>query len=300
MDRIPSETKMNPHPAPADDTAALAVVFHKGMADTHRLPIDQVIRTLQELQDLVREIGKRVQLQNGVDEPDGDFGLQLLGGRTGLLLKRGSLRAEAVATRDVVNARKTFAQITGNILGYTKKPIQSESFEDSLVARRLLRISDLQKDTKTQISIILKGTGTPRIRATLGPKTWPNLKAAALPNMRVDGITAYGKLRQINDRSKTDDRPDHFWGELIGDGHEIWRLRFQADRLPAVLPLFGKQVRVEGEAVYFGYRHPRITVRHIEKDEDRDYVAALHAMRTGAFKIFSEATTEELLAELHG
>ena len=250
---------------------------------------------------MVREVGRRIQAQNGVEAPDGDFGLQLVGGRTGLVFRKGSLKTGAVATRDVANAKRTFRVITGNVDQYNKKPVQPTSIEDAIVARRLIRIGRIQSAAHTQISIVTGGNEMKTARTTLGEKTWANLKAAAPRNMRIEGLTLYGRLRQLNDRSKKDDASEgHFWGELVGEGHELWRLKFPAEQLGTVLPLFRKQVEVQGDATYFGFGSPRLIVKNIQKDPERDYLSALDQMRGGALKVFSEYTTEELLAEVHG
>jgi hypothetical protein len=293
-------TDVKPEQTALDDAASLELVFQKGMADSHRLPIDQVIRTLQEFQELVREVGRRVQTKNGVENPDGDFGLQLVGNRAGMIFRKGSLKAGAVATRDVANAKRTFNLITANVNAYTKKSVRPATIEDAIVARRLLRIGDLQKSSRTQIAIVTKGTEMASTKATLTEATWQHLRAAAQPHMKVEGLTLYGRLRQLNDRSKSEDTDGHFWGELAGEGQEVWRLRFPADRLGEVLPLFRQQVTVEGDATYFGFRHPRLIVKHIAKEPERDLVGAVTVLRSGAMKRFADFTTEELLAELHG
>jgi hypothetical protein len=55
-----------------------SVVFDKGEAAKHRLPLSHVISSLRELDLLIRELGQKIQRANGVRNPDGDFGIELL------------------------------------------------------------------------------------------------------------------------------------------------------------------------------------------------------------------------------
>ncbi len=119
--------------------------------------------------------------------------------------------------------------------------------------------------------------------------------------MRVEGLQLFGRLRQLNDRSRTENTDGHFWGELVTDAGDVWRLRFSADLLSRVLPLFMKQVSITGDATYFGpAKNPRLAVRFVKADPERDYVKAFDAFRESGVELFGPAITEELLAELYG
>jgi hypothetical protein len=56
-----------------DDATTFTLIFRKGLADRNRLPIEQVIKTLQEFREMMREVGQQVQRRKGVENPDGDF-----------------------------------------------------------------------------------------------------------------------------------------------------------------------------------------------------------------------------------
>jgi hypothetical protein len=76
---------------PKKTETTFSVVFKKGMALKNRLPLSHVISTLRELDYMIREVGRKVQQENGRQEPDGDFGIELLAGATGLAFHKGSL-----------------------------------------------------------------------------------------------------------------------------------------------------------------------------------------------------------------
>ena len=63
------------------DAALFTIIFRKGLADRKRLPLAHVIRTLQEVDELIREVGRQVQKERGIENPTGDFGIELLAGR---------------------------------------------------------------------------------------------------------------------------------------------------------------------------------------------------------------------------
>ena len=87
----------------AQSGAIFSVVFDKGMAAKHRLPLSHVINTLRELDLLIRELGKTIQRANGVRTPDGDFGIELLANSSGFAFRKGSIESRAAITKDVAN-----------------------------------------------------------------------------------------------------------------------------------------------------------------------------------------------------
>lgn len=90
-----------------------SVVFDKGQASRHRLPLSHVITTLRELDLLISEVGQKIQRANGVKNPDGDFGVELLANSSGFAFSKGSIESRAVLTKDVKNGIATITQIIG-------------------------------------------------------------------------------------------------------------------------------------------------------------------------------------------
>ena len=288
--------------AKQNDNTVFTLVFRKGLAERNRLPIEQVIKTLQEFQEMIREVGKQVQRRNGVEHPDGDFGIELLASASGLAFRKGSLKSSAAATRDIVNAQETLHLIYSNVRSYAKPAsIQTEP-SDVLIARRMFKIGELQREAKTELAVQLKINTERTKTATLNEKAIFNLETMSAPQMRVDRMALYGRLRQLNDRTKSDEGGRYFWGELTTDAGEKWRLKFLATDVGRVLPLFRHQVFVQGEATYFGTKSPRLDVigGAITLDPDRDYLAAFDSMRSAGEDLFGETDSSELLRELNG
>ena len=223
------------------ENTAFTLVFRKGLAERNRLPIEQVIKTLQEFQEMIREVGKQVQRRNGVENADGDFGIELLASSTGLVFRKGSLKANAAATRDLTNAQETLTLIYSNVRSFSKPPSGQLERTDAIIARRMYKIGELQREAKTELAVVVKireqGTKT----ASLTERAIANLEAMSAPQMRVGGITLYGRLRQLNDRSKEEDGGKYFWGELHTETHEKWRLRFLSSDVGRILPMFRSQ-----------------------------------------------------------
>jgi hypothetical protein len=51
------------------DNAVFTIVFRKGLAERNRLPLEHVIRTLQELDEVIKEVGRQVQRERGRENP---------------------------------------------------------------------------------------------------------------------------------------------------------------------------------------------------------------------------------------
>jgi hypothetical protein len=287
-----------------NDTTTFTLVFKKGLADRNRLPIEQVIKTLQEFQELVREVGKQVQSTKGVESPDGDFGIELLASTTGLVFRKGSLKATAAATKDVENAAETFSLIQNNVRAFAKPSAPnmaaSMTATDTLIARRMHVIGGIQQKAKTELAVVVK---TPEKRrattATLTPQAVTNLDALSAPQMRVGAVTLYGKLRELKDRSKEVEGGKYFWGELQTETHEKWRLRFPVKEVNNVLPLFRSQVTVQGNATYFGAQSPRLEVLDITHDPSRNYLDAFAELSAIGAEVFGDADSKELIEELY-
>lgn len=283
-----------------DDSTTFTLVFKKGLAERNRLPIEQVIKTLQEFQEMVREVGKQVQRRNGVERPDGDFGIELLASATGLVFRKGSLKANAAPTRDLVNAQETLHLIVDNVRSYAKPAVAVPDAEEATIARRMTRIGELQREARTELAVQVKTKEHRLQTATLTERAIVNLETMNAPQMKIAGLDLYGRLRQLNDRSRDDEGGEYFWGELVTDTDEIWRLRFKVGNLDDVLPLFRHQVYVAGNATYFGAANPRLEVHDIRPDADRDYLAAFDVMRGLGHDLFGDADGDELLQAMKG
>jgi len=89
------------------------VKLEKGLADRKRLPLSHVISVLDELRQLITEIGKDLQRRKGIANPTGDFGLELLAGENGMAFRGGSVEANIVISERPATGFSPIKQIKG-------------------------------------------------------------------------------------------------------------------------------------------------------------------------------------------
>jgi hypothetical protein len=115
------------------------------------------------------------------------------------------------------------------------------------------------------------------------------------PELAVDGITLYGKLRELKDRSRGEDESGYFWGELIEENGQKWRIRFRDSEQKKVLNLFRKQVTIVGDVTYFKTQAARVDVSQIDEDSFPDYLAAFNHFGETYEDVFQNSTAEDIL-----
>ena len=80
------------------------VNLSQGLANRRRLPLEHVLSILSEVRQMIAETGREVQHAHGHQNPDGDFGLELLAGEGGTAFHGGSVEARIAMTTDRENA----------------------------------------------------------------------------------------------------------------------------------------------------------------------------------------------------
>jgi hypothetical protein len=275
-----------------------SIIFKKGMAKKNRLPLSHVIATLRELEFMIREVGRKVQQERGRQEPDGDFGVELLAGTTGLAFHKGSVKATAALTKDVRNGFDTLTRIveTTDIIE-KKRNIAVDEF-GAPVVRGLARISTYQEKNHTQLQLqVTQGRTTER--ALFSERGVNVIKELNAQEFAVDSVTLYGKLKKLTDQSRIEDQDD-IWGELIEDNGDKWRIKFHPIDYDKARRLFTKQVVVLGDASYFKTKLPRIDVKEITEEKKRDYVAAFDRFSQDYENILGDRDPKKILAEIRG
>ena len=274
------------------------VKFDRGLAERHRLPLDHVLSTLRELRAMVEETGRDLQRQKGVENPTGDFGMELLAG-----FKKGSFQVNIALTRDVRIGRAAVEEIIGTVnwlatmdgrIDEIKKPEDGAS----KIVRRLSRIAEIQKNDKTEMRLELRD-GRKKAAATFDDAAIASTKVLAAPQFQMEGITVYGKLFGLRDSTPDAEDGNHFWGELRRENGEMWRVRFKAEIIGDVLPLFRKQVAITGMAVYYPAQSPKLIADKVAQDTDRDYEAAFDELYGCNREIYG-TDLHSLLREIRG
>lgn len=281
------------------DAAIFTITFKKGTATQHRLPLAHVIATLQELEYMIREVGKKIQRDRGVENPDGDFGIELLAGTTGIAFKKGSIKAPAAITRDVRNGVRAVSSVIGTIDRVERKSVSSVDEYGEPVFRRLPRISTIQERDGTELGLQLVDKGQIKDTARFSDQGVRVLKELSASEFSVESVTLYGKLRRLTDMSRVEGQDD-IWGELLEDSGEKWRIKFHPNDNDKARRCFTKQVVVQGNASYFRTQPPRVDVREIKEEEPRDYVTAFDRLSKDYRELFGNRDTRKILSEIRG
>ncbi len=118
-----------------------------------------IARTLQELDELIKVVGRQVQRERGNENPTGDFGIQLLAGRTGVVFQKGSLKASAAVTQDLDSAEIAVSRVmdTANLL-QRKQPASIDP-SGALIIRRFAHLSVWQRKDRAELRLEWKKTG---------------------------------------------------------------------------------------------------------------------------------------------
>jgi len=287
----------------APSSAIFSVVFDKGKATKHRLPLSHVLNTLRELDLLIRELGKKVQRANGVRNPDGDFGIELIANSSGFAFSKGSIESRAVITKDVQNGITTVSRIIGTTNGVeSKKDSLSVDEYGAPVLRRLAKIAPFQEQDKSELRLqLLTPKGTVIESSSFGKAGIQAVQRLTASEFEIESLTVYGKLSKLWDQSRTDEEDD-IWGNLIEDNGSKWAMKFKPAALKKVQKLFffTKQVVVTGDAYYFKVKGPRLDVTEIEADKPRNYVAAFNAFGRKYKDALGDRTPQEILADIRG
>ncbi len=287
----------------APSSAIFSVVFDKGRATKHRLPLSHVLNTLRELDLLIRELGKKVQRANGVRNPDGDFGIELIANSSGFAFSKGSIESRAVITKDVQNGITTVSRIIGTTNGVeSKKDSVSVDEYGAPVLRRLAKIAPFQAQDKSELRLqLLTPKGAVIESSSFGKAGIQTVQRLTASEFEIESLTVYGKLSKLWDQSRTDEEDD-IWGDLIEDNGNKWAMKFKPAALKKVQKLFffTKQVVVTGDAFYFKVKGPRLDVTEIEPDKPRNYVAAFNAFGRKYKDALGDRTPQEILADIRG
>ncbi|MBV9763129.1 MAG: hypothetical protein JO340_21380 [Acidobacteriaceae bacterium] len=255
----------------------ITVKLRKGLADRNRLPLQHVLSVLEEFRQMIADAGRKIQRERGYADTSGNFGLEIIAGDNGLLLKRGSVQAPIAITANVSTGLLA-AQEVVNLLGFLEQEegvLDPNVTLDAALLRRVSRVAQIQRRDKLELEVSVQRPGFPEpIKATFGAAGLASIKALQAPTFEVAGVTMYGKLVELVDRDKADEGGRGFWGELRRESGETWRVQFKATDVEKATALFRKQVVVSGNAVYYRAASPKIVVETISLDADRDYEAA--------------------------
>jgi hypothetical protein len=287
---------------PADPL--FTVKLEKGLAERKRLPLSHVISVLDELRQLITEIGRDLQRRKGIANPTGDFGLELLAGASGLAFKAGSVEANIVISERQATGYKVVQSVI-----HAVEILDSEDFAelsldehlDARIVRRLNRIANIQRSDRTQMHLSASKPGEKKpIAAIFGANAMAAVRSLQSPTFKVSGSVLHGKLYHLLDRTAADNEEDKgFWGELRADNDESWRVQFRSGDEEQAAGLFKKRVIVEGTAFHYRIAHPKIICDRIYPDKKRNPEQAFDEL-FGCDKDLYRTDLPSILKTIHG
>jgi hypothetical protein len=283
-----------------NEDPVLIVKLQKGLADRQRLPLEHVIRVLEEVRQMVADAGRELQQSMGLDRANGDFGLELLAGADGVVFRKGSVQAQIAVTTNVETGILAASKIVDTINSLGNKKYAQVDEADRQIIRRLNRIASIQETDKTEMMFSVRRPGVrARFAATFSEVAIATASSMQAPVFQMEDMTLSGKLCELKDTHGDDEEEKGFWGELRRDNGEIWRIQFRPDDIQDAAQLFRKQVRMTGTAKYYRITAPKLMVKSIALDTDRDYETAFDELVGCDEKIYP-GTLSDVLRDLRG
>ena len=284
----------------AHEDPIFVVKLQKGLAERQRLPLEHVIRVLEEVRQMVADAGRDIQRSMGIDRPTGEFGLELLAGTDGVLFRKGSVQVQVALTSNVETGILATARILETIDSLGKKKYAPTDESDRSIIRRLNRIAKIQETDKTEMQFSLEKAGAKtKSVAVFNEAARATAFSMQAPVFQVENLTVTGKLCELKDTRADDEDESGFWGELRRDNGENWRIQFRMGDVEVAAKLFGKQVQVFGNGKYYRIATPKLVVRTINPDTERDYEAAFDEL-FGCDKKIYPASLDEALSGMRG
>ena len=258
------------------DAPVLVIKLQKGLAERKMLPLDHVIRVLEEVRQMVFDAGREIQRDTGIDNPDIEFGLELLAGNHGLLFKAGSVEAHVAITANTQTGVLAAHKIVDTIESLAHKKYTPATEGDRSIVRRLNRVAKIQQTDKMEMQLGISEPGKVKHakEAVFGETAAATAWAIQAPVFQMGSMVLYGKLYELKDASGKEEGAGGFWGELRRDNGELWRIQFKDDDAQKAAAQFRNQVTVTGTAKYYRIASPKLVADDIAPDKDRDYESA--------------------------
>jgi hypothetical protein len=283
-----------------NEDTIFVVKLQKGLADRQRLPLEHVIRVLEEVRQMVADAGRDIQRDMGLDRATGEFGLELLAGADGVVFRKGSVQVQVAVTTNVQAGVLAATRIVETINSLGKKKYVPADPSDLSIIRRLNRIAKIQETDRTEMHFAVKKPGVKKkSAATFNETAVATASSMQAPVFQMEDMTISGKLCELKDTHPDGEDEKGFWGELRRDNGETWRIQFRPDDANTASQLFRKQVQVTGIAKYYRITTPKLVVKTISLDTDRDYAAAFDEL-VGCDKKIYPASFEEALRAMRG
>jgi len=283
----------------------IIVKLQDGLADRHRLPLNHVISVLEEVRSMVTEAGHEIQRERGLEKP-ADFGLELLAEEGGIIFKVGSVEATIAITTNVQDgflAAQKIVKTVERLRGEQDKKTPKEDYDVHII-RRLNRIARIQKTDRTKLNLSVRAPRnghepTPDYSALFDQVAIDSVRSMQAPTFSIEPMTIYGKLMQLKDKDEEEASGRGFWGEVLRESGESWRVQFKASDVDVAARLFRHQVSITGKAFYFRAFSPKLLAQEILPETEKDYEKAFDELY-GCDKKLYNSDFVSLLKEMRG
>ncbi len=283
------------------DAPVLIVTIQKGLADRQMLPLDHVIRVLEEVRQMVLDAGREIERDRGVERGPIEFGLELVAGEKGVLIRAGSVQAQIAITANTQAGMLAAQHIVGTVNSLAASKYSPTTEGDRSIVRRLNRIAKIQQTDKTEMRLSLARPGALKIqdKAVFGEAAAATAWSIQAPVFKMEDMVLYGKLYELKDSDSDDEQEHGFWGELRRDNGDVWRIQFKSHDAEKAASLFRKQVSVRGVAKYYRIAAPKLIADDVALDKERDYEAAFDEL-IGCDKDIYPSDLASALKEVRG
>jgi hypothetical protein len=283
----------------------LTIKLEKGLADRQRLSLAHVISVLDQIRNMIADVGRELQRSKGSPQPTGDFGLELIAGAGGTIVRKGSITANIALTQNTQTGLEATRQVVQTIELLDREELAGIDPRDQIdprIVKGLIKIARIQRLDKTEMRIGIKGVGKRNklVTARFGESGMAAVRALQTSTFTVEDVTVYGKLTELVDRDPDDDEGEKgFWGLLRRENGDCWRLQCTPTDKDRVAPLFGRQVRVNGTAMYYRVASTKVIVREIDIDKDKDFDVAFGELFGSDRQIYN-ADLDTLMRRMRG
>ncbi len=280
------------------------IKHQRGLADRHRLPLGHVLSVLSEVRQMFTAAGKELQRFHGHKNPDGDFGLELIAGKSGMVFRKGSMTTNMAITIDKANGIRAAHLVLDTVEGLSKGKLipGPRNGTATQVVRRLNNIAKIHKTDKIVTQFSLKTPNNSYVKKAVFDES-----AVAYANTITEeefieeSITVFGKLIELQDRDFEDEGGKGIFGELRHDTGEAWRIQFpESFDKSSISGAFGQQVALTGTVSYYRVARPKLVAEHLDIDPDRDYEVEFDELFGCDRELYGSADLETLLQEIRG
>jgi hypothetical protein len=249
---------------------------------------------------MVADAGREIQRDMGFERATAEFGLELLAGADGVVFRKGSIQAQVAITSNVQAGVLAATRIVETIDSLGKRKYTPANDTDRTIVRRLNRIARIQETDKTEMSFAVKKPGAKtRSAATFGEAAIASAFSLQAPVFQMEDTIIFGKLYELKDTDQGEEGEKGFWGELRRESGEVWRIQFAQSDAESVAKLFRRQVQVTGTAKYYRIAAPKLVVKSISLDNERDYLNAFDEL-LGCDKSIYPESFDQALKEMRG